>query len=394
MLTLIYTLYYPRSESDIFRYFDDSEVLYEALIEHPSEFFKMMFGYKDENSEFFQNYYINTNHWDRKYNFNLYNDSHTIISLNTLIRLISFGVFHVHTLIFSLFSMIGLTAIYRVVKQHFPNKQNALLICIFLIPSVVFWSSGVLKEAVLLFELGIFLFALNNVLMKKRIVLSAVFSALFLFLLIFIKPYVLFVLVPVILAWAINQYWQIKKSFITYFIVITIGSLAAFNIEKVVPKYNFKITLAYKQKDFIGLANYDKSGSQFELTKIEPSFLGIVKVVPEALANCFIRPIPSKKTSALQWVSVFENLLFIGLILLAIISFIKTKTIPDGSKNLFWLGITFTLILFTIIGLTTPVAGALVRYKVPALPFLAMALLLVIDLEWMIKKIPLLKILR
>ena len=44
-----------------------------------------------------------------------------------------------------------------------------------------------------------------------------------------------------------------------------------------------------------------------------------------------------------------------------------------------WFGVLFTIILFSIIGLTTLVIGAIVRYKVPAMPFLFFILLSAID---------------
>ena len=40
-----------------------------------------------------------------------------------------------------------------------------------------------------------------------------------------------------------------------------------------------------------------------------------------------------------------------------------------------WYCLSFIVILFVLIGLTTPVLGALVRYKVPALPFIGILLL-------------------
>ncbi len=40
-----------------------------------------------------------------------------------------------------------------------------------------------------------------------------------------------------------------------------------------------------------------------------------------------------------------------------------------------WCCLSFITILFVLIGLTTPVLGALVRYKVPALPFVGIVIL-------------------
>jgi hypothetical protein len=49
--------------------------------------------------------------------------------------------------------------------------------------------------------------------------------------------------------------------------------------------------------------------------------------------------------------------------------------------------------MFILTGLITPVMGAIVRYKVPALPFLMILLVMLIDKEKLIKKIPFLKFL-
>ena len=43
--------------------------------------------------------------------------------------------------------------------------------------------------------------------------------------------------------------------------------------------------------------------------------------------------------------------------------------------------LAFSLFLLTIIGLTTPILGAIVRYKIPALPFLILVALLFLDVQ-------------
>lgn len=48
---------------------------------------------------------------------------------------------------------------------------------------------------------------------------------------------------------------------------------------------------------------------------------------------------------------------------------------------LFWLGVFFSVNLFLLIGFTTPVAGALVRYKCIALPFLLISAFSLLDLQ-------------
>ena len=66
-----------------------------------------------------------------------------------------------------------------------------------------------------------------------------------------------------------------------------------------------------------------------------------------------------------------ENLLII-CVLAAGLFYLKPQNLVNHDV---WYCLSFIVILFVLIGLTTPVLGALVRYKVPALPFLGILLL-------------------
>ena len=70
-----------------------------------------------------------------------------------------------------------------------------------------------------------------------------------------------------------------------------------------------------------------------------------------------------------------ENVLII-IVLLATLIFVRLRNLSQPDV---WCCTSFIVILFVLIGLTTPVLGALVRYKVPGLPFLGILLLLITD---------------
>jgi len=87
--------------------------------------------------------------------------------------------------------------------------------------------------------------------------------------------------------------------------------------------------------------------------------------------------------------------LLIALILLSFFSGLKRRVKQTiERKNIFWFCVFFVLILFTIIGLTTPVSGALVRYKIPALPFLGIAMLTFFNIDYLSEKVPFFKFLK
>jgi hypothetical protein len=81
-----------------------------------------------------------------------------------------------------------------------------------------------------------------------------------------------------------------------------------------------------------------------------------------------------------------ENLVILAFIILCII-FIKPLSGIQWEYVFFCS--SFVILQFLIIGCTTPILGAIVRYKVPALPFLLITFLLLLDKEKIIKKIPL-----
>jgi uncharacterized membrane protein HdeD (DUF308 family) len=72
---------------------------------------------------------------------------------------------------------------------------------------------------------------------------------------------------------------------------------------------------------------------------------------------------------------LIQNLLLL-LYIFVILVFFRKKQFPLALV-LFCLG--FVILLFCLIGLTTPVLGALVRYRIPGIPFLIIAITLMAD---------------
>jgi len=75
---------------------------------------------------------------------------------------------------------------------------------------------------------------------------------------------------------------------------------------------------------------------------------------------------------------LIENLVLIAF---AIFCLIWRKKLNSKELNFFVLCLIFTFVVFIVIGLTTPITGALVRYKIPVMPFLWMALMILLDTQ-------------
>jgi hypothetical protein len=367
ILFLIYTFYYTdRQTADVFKYYDDGEILGNAAIKHAVDFIKIMVGVEDQ---FLKDQYLNKMHyWFRPYDHGLRNDNRIVIRINAVLHILSFGNYFLHALIFIFLSFLGLFSLAKLFYAISGSKIKAFAAS-FLIPSVFFWSSGVLKEALLIFALGIFCWAVY------KLAIAFSWSTLCLFvvgfcLLASLKIYVLFALLPATLLWFLwmkfHHFW---KAFFTFLIG---GALVYFVALVIHPSFDFISLLVGKQHDFITLAKTFHAGSAIQMDYLENNSWSILKAIPLALFHVFTLPWFSQVKSPLYLFSIFENLIFFSLIPLSIFYFEK----PNKSSIKFIVfSIIFILTLFTIIGLTTPVIGALVRYKMPALPFLFFGLL-------------------
>lgn len=384
-LWAVYTWVYPdRSTADIFKYFDDSSVLYDALWSAPGDFIRMLTGIDNDSPYFDSQYYGVMNNWVRQFENNVYNDSHTMIRFNAVLRLFSFGEYHVHTVFACFVSTTGLVALYRAVHPLLSGAVRGIMPAIFLWPSVLFWSSGVLKESLLVFGLGLFLLGTIGKWPDRLAWRPMTAFIIGLFVMLVVKFYVLLCLVPGLLAWSWAQarpgraLWQSALVHVLALIgVLLSGSL--------VPGYDILELLAVKQKDFIGMATEVHSGSLLHMPVLEPTLWSLITNAPYALHMSFISPFLVLHNGALAWMGALENVI---LLLLPILAWRYAKPWAAVDKPTLWFFSSFILLLALLIGFTVPVVGALVRYRVPMLPFAAFAALLVIDPQRLPRWIP------
>jgi hypothetical protein len=178
---------------------------------------------------------------------------------------------------------------------------------------------------------------------------------------------------------------------------ITVFALLGFlglNIDKYTSIQNPLVTLSQKQIEFNKLANGTVSdafnntipipGSVTKINTLEPTLTSLITNSPTAFVNTLFRPFLWELNSPMMLLAGIENIIILLFIIICIL-FIKPLSQIPWEYVLFCL--SFVIIQFLIIGSTTPIIGAIVRYKVPALPFLLIAFLLMLDKEKILKTI-------
>jgi hypothetical protein len=119
--------------------------------------------------------------------------------------------------------------------------------------------------------------------------------------------------------------------------------------------------------------NGDQANSYFETTSIHGSGWQLIKNIPAALLNAALRPFIGDKGGLMKYVSILETF---AILIFIFLCFKYRKTLAPFEKKCWTAFIIASLFLYTIIGLTTPVSGAIVRYRIPIIYLLFPLLLL------------------
>jgi hypothetical protein len=369
LLGYLYTFHYPdRLKADTLKFFDDSKVIFDLLKTHPVHFLKIMTGL-GAGDPVLTPTYLKLNSWMYE---EFMNSNRTMIRIDVLFRFLSPGNYYfVHVVMVNFLSFTGLVYCYRLLAARLSLNRRVLYLTVFFVPSLVFWGSGLLKEAILLLALGVFLYHalgwLDETGSNWKKLLPLALSGL---LLVFIKPYIPLILFPLLLAYAwVEQ--RPSRRLVKYAGSSALFFLLLFHLYLVLPRYNLSHYLFIKQRDFLDLVRTEKPGSAIDIPRLTPEFSSMVRHAPRGWLTTLTRPWPFESRSPLILLASVENLVLLLALALCLARW-KPPLAREVNFVLFSLG--FVSILFILIGLVTPVEGAIVRYKCVALPFLLLAL--------------------
>ena len=379
ILYFIYTKYYTeRYTADIFKYYDDSLVLYDAFFSNSLDFFRIIFGLDYDKEYFLTTYFTEMNHWDTSYKNSLMNESRLMIKINAVLNIIGFRSYIFNMVTFVFLGFLGKFLILKSVILKFNiNNPKLFFWTLILIPTVAIWSSGVLKEPLIILSLGLIFHSISVERVNNWMNLLLLILGL---LIIFkIKFYVFICLFPALISFIISNNLKLKP-----IKVIPITSLIIFVLiallSNIDGSYNPLNILANKQNDFIRLAEIFDAGSSFKMLPIQPNLISLIKSIPNGIINGFLRPFPTDINKLIHIFPLIENLIIYGTIAILVFKLVSFKVqLNEEMQNIILNAFFFVIILFTTTGICTPVIGALVRYKVPALIFIIIIINLLYD---------------
>ncbi len=313
------------------------------------------------------------------------------VRLTLLFCLLGCKSFIASTILLSSFSFIGLWKLYGVFIDHFPELKKQFAIAIFFIPSVFFWGSGILKDTYSLSAVGFYTYAFYKFLILKdkkiKYLLLLLTSAL---IIILIKPYIFFALAPGSIIW--NYFYKIKsiknpllRVMSIPIILVLIGTIVTLGLQffgKYLGEYNLDNVLVKAVKTQQDLIRSQYGGNNYDIGEFEPTLNGISSKIPAALNMALFRPFIWDARNPVMLISGLENLFMLGFSIFIVIK-VKFTTLIKSlfSHPLLIFSFLFALFFAFSVGLTTANYGALVRLKIPCIPFYLSSLFILYHLN-------------
>ena len=267
--------------------------------------------------------------------------------------------------------------LYDAFREAMPQlERRRLLWATCLIPSVVFWSSSLLKEAVVLTFLGPLILSTGR--LFRRQFSAAFWVALCLSMIGLIKPYILLAYLLGAGAWL---YWQvalardgevtIRPIWALLATSLAIGGVVA--LGRLFPAFAAdQVMDSVLSEQAVG-QRFVNEGSGFQLGGGQDSSLvGQLVLVPIALLNAWFRPSIFDARNAQMLVNALETTAFLLLFLDRLWRLGPRAMWRQVAREpILVFSLVFAVCLGVGVGLTTSNFGTLSRYRMPLVPFLA-----------------------
>jgi len=430
----VYSVYYGSEQltADAGRFMNESLALTDVFYKSPSDYFRFLFNL--ESKEMVHQYLSKTTHWAGDPSAVL-NDSKNLVKFHSVINFISQGYAPINMIITCFLSLFGVYHLFHAFKNFVAIGPKWLLLFLLFAPSTLFWTSGVLKEPFLFLGIGLFCRGMIGKDKSWKRVLYVFFGV---YLLMSFKVYTLVFLV---LAWIVylivmqfKRFWVGVSaiSTVTIFIFVALyfsspnkvvnllsnkqfdfigiskggnylrndstffifkddqmaflrhDSTGYFLTEKILVESAFpyqkdeplKVMALPNKKPWNLAFRFNRCGSYIEVNYINYSPKKLIKDIPQAINNSTFRPYFNDPGSALKYLATLEVIVLFGFLIYAIV---KRRKLSKKEKAMIVGLVVFAITMMLLIGWTTPVLGAIVRYRFSA--YLALTLIGVVLLK-------------
>ncbi len=349
---------------DTWAYHFESIQEYHLLFNNPHDYFTNLFidPYNTGVSGFFAG---SDSYWnDLK--------GSVFIKVLSVFNILSFGHYYINIIFYSFITLYGPLAIYRVMTDVFPGKKLTILLASILIPSFIYWSSGLHKEGLIFTGISLVIYAIYFGTKERKFGIRRLVSFLIgLLLLLALRNFIIVIIIPAIIAWLVaNRKPKYGLKIFASFYILYI--ILFFTIRYISPQLDLPQAVVNKQQEFIEIKG---GNSTIPTKKLQPNAISFLINTPQAINLSVLRPNPGDVRHILTLAAALE----IGALLILFVLFLFWRTNGIGSKNLVYFCLFFSFSLLLAIGFSVNNLGAIVRYRSVVIPLLVIPMVAQID---------------
>ncbi|MDA3614641.1 hypothetical protein [Polluticaenibacter yanchengensis] len=282
--------------------------------------------------------------------------------IHFVLDLFSFGNLYTNVILFNGTAAFLFLKCWQYLKSHLGTLIAGAFI--FLFPSSFFYSSGILKEGLMLFLMA----ATIPLVIKFRrhpqvkILIGAGFCMLLMF---FFKFLIAVTFAGGLFLWWLfsrfpNQKWQLAM------LVTALSVTAFFGAGLVTDSLNLPNYIIDRQAEFLNL----EANSVISYPQLEPDFFSFAKNLPLATVNAMVRPFPGDGGKLMYMVYALEMLVFWVCMVWIIIK--GKRRMLNKIPAFVWAMFLFAIANLLIIGYSIPNIGSITRYRSIFMPFIGL----------------------
>ena len=382
IFALIY--FYHYKGGDTIMYFYSAISSSKLMTERPLTYLKVMFG---ENSLENWNLYDLDTGYPYQY---IYFDSRTWMVIRLLNPLVSlaFRSYLVTTVMLASVAYIGVWRCFRMFVGYFPSQMGKLAVAFLFVPSVIFWGSGVGKDTFTFSGTCFFVYAVDQWFFKRNRSFANAFGGVAsAALVIYIKPYIFMALLPSMLLWVLYaRITGIRNTLIRLvvvpmgFFVLVAGTIAILSgLGDKLGKFSLDNAVATTMITNLDMTkNMDYSANYFDIGPMDGTWSGLLSRAPTAVFAALFRPRLDEARNPVMLISGLENAWLLWLVVSSLLH-ARIVFVPRFifGNPIVLMCLSFSVVFGFVIGISTPNFGALVRFKIPMLPFFISGLVII-----------------
>lgn len=288
------------------------------------------------------------------------------VILITPVAALSLNNFWIISVYLGLFAFLSIFAAAELIVSKFNLNIYSIGVSFLLLPSFVFWSSGLMKESLVTGCVGLVIYSGCCIALNRKIVLHLFLLVNFAIIIYVIKFYVAAIFLPMLFAAVIiYRFRQNVADKLSWFLIVLVVS-GLFYVLAFSKFLSYNVVIQELLHNHYRTVLVSEPGKVVHFPGIYDGFTGIIKNTPKAFFSGLFIPNIFNMRADISLLAGIENTLVLIISFIALVSCL----IKRSGLNVYTVIVFFYCILMAILlTIASPNIGTLARYKVYYWPF-------------------------